>query len=62
MDNNVDLSISDNGVGLPPGFAVADANTLGLKLVNNLTGQLHGKIEVRSEGGTVFNIIFPLKD
>ena len=60
-DNNVDLSISDNGAGLPPGFAVGDANTLGLRLVNNLTGQLHGKIEARSDGGTVFNIIFPLK-
>jgi two-component sensor histidine kinase len=49
------LTVSDNGIGLPPGFDIRTSRTLGLKLVNFLgTHQLMAKIEVNTEKGTKF--------
>ena len=45
------LSVSDDGVGLPPGVAVADADTLGLQLIDDLTRQLGGTLDTRSSPG-----------
>jgi len=58
--NDLELLVSDNGVGLPESFNLrADIKSLGLKLVINLVEkQLHGKIEVDSSQGTTFKIIF----
>jgi two-component sensor histidine kinase len=58
-DNNISLSISDNGIGLPDGFDVTQNTGLGLQLVNTLISQINGTLEVRSENGTEFTIIFP---
>jgi len=55
------LCVRDNGVGLPPGFDVNQADTLGLQLVTNLSRQLHGGLEVETgPQGTAFTIRFPL--
>jgi two-component sensor histidine kinase len=41
------LTVSDNGVGLPPGFDWRNTESLGLKLVNILAEyQLRGRVEV----------------
>lgn len=55
------LEVADNGIGLPPKFNIENSETLGLQLVNNLTIQLDGEIEVSSECGTFFRITFPQK-
>ncbi len=52
------LHISDNGVGLPPGLDLRNLSTLGLLLVQRLVTQLHGRIDIRREAGTAFNIDF----
>jgi PAS domain S-box-containing protein len=52
------LVVSDNGRGLPPGFDWRESSSLGLKLVSDLTRQLDGHVEVRSDGGTTFVIDF----
>ena len=53
------LLIKDNGVGLPEGFDVRTSNSLGLKLVSDLTRQLDGFMEVESgPTGTTFRIVF----
>lgn len=54
------LSVSDNGVGLPPGMDIRELNSLGLQLVTNLTEkQLWGRLEIASDaGGTTFKIFF----
>lgn len=39
------LVVEDDGVGLPGGFAVAGSRTLGLKLVEGLVKQLHGRLQ-----------------
>lgn len=50
------LTVSDNGVGIPPEMDVKHSETLGLLLVNSLVGQLEGSLEVTREGGTTFYI------
>ncbi len=53
------LRVSDNGIGLPPGFDFKETQSLGLQLVATLTDQLQGKIELRNKSGTTFIITFP---
>jgi PAS domain S-box-containing protein len=52
------LSVSDNGTGLPPGFDIKTVKSLGLQLLNMLVRQLHGTLDVVSDGGTTFMITF----
>jgi two-component sensor histidine kinase len=55
------LSIQDDGVGLPPGFDINAATTMGMEIVSILTQQLDGKLSISLEAGTRFNISFPRK-
>lgn len=52
------LIIQDNGSGFPPGFDVENAETLGLRLVRMLAYQLEAIIDIDSQCGTCYNIIF----
>jgi PAS domain S-box-containing protein len=52
------LMVRDDGVGLPPDLNRCEASSLGLKLVNILTRQLNGSLEVKQEGGAAFYITF----
>jgi len=60
-EGQIVLAVSDNGMGLPPGFDPATSSTLGLQLVTNLTGQLGGRLEWErgAEGGALFRVRFP---
>ena len=54
------LIVKDNGVGFPHDLDFCQMESLGLQLVNSLTGQLSGSIELKSNGhGSEFNITFP---
>ncbi len=54
--------MSDDCVGLPPGFDISKTGTLGLRLIKILTeDQLHGTIEAISEAGATFNIEFNIR-
>ena len=50
--------VRDNGTGLPAGFDWRQADSLGLRLVQMLAGQLHAEVELNSEGGTEFKVTF----
>lgn len=52
------LSVSDNGKGLPADFSFEKANSLGLKLVKRLSKQLHGSVEYSNENGFTCTVIF----
>jgi PAS domain S-box-containing protein len=52
------LTVSDDGVGLPDGMDFHNAESLGLQLVNELTYQLHGTIELEQDQGTTVRIRF----
>ena len=55
------LKVSDNGVGLPPGFDITSTKTLGLKLVNFLAKhQLRAETQITVTGGTEF--VFRFKE
>ena len=55
---NIDLTVTDNGVGLPAGLDWEKVDTLGLKLIKMLCLQLNGSIELDRTQGTVFHLRF----
>ena len=55
---SVRLRVADNGVGFPEAFDSTRSESLGLKLVSSLTQQLGGRLEMRRDNGTVFDVIF----
>lgn len=57
-NHQITLLVHDNGVGLPHDFDVRKSKSLGLQLVNMLTKQLKGTLEVERNGGTTFKIAF----
>ncbi len=58
-DQNIEVVVSDNGVGVPEHIDLKDSKTFGLRLINMLVeDQLGGKIEVEKDGGTTFKIEF----
>jgi len=52
------LIVSDNGVGFPSDIDFRNTNSMGLQLVNSLTGQINGEIELDGTNGTTFKITF----
>lgn len=56
------LTVRDHGVGLPEGFVIEKAESLGLVLVNSLVKQLGGTLEIERSGGATFRIRFPGHD
>ena len=52
------LALRDNGVGLPKDLDFRNTPSLGLQLVNTLTDQLGGTIELSGNGGAEFTITF----
>jgi two-component sensor histidine kinase len=57
-DDEIELTVSDNGAGIPEGLDFRNADTLGLNLVNALVRQLQGNMEVFGEHGARFQITF----
>ena len=59
INNNIALIVSDNGVGIPEDFSLENTNSLGLQLVDALTSQLEGRIELnRNKPGVEFKLTF----
>ncbi len=59
-NKSYELTVGDNGVGLPGHIDVQNTSSFGLNLVCLLTQQLEGKVEVQREKGTRFIITFPI--
>lgn len=53
------LRVSDNGIGLPEEVTIGETKTLGLNLIQALTSQLEGTLEIERQQGTTFTITFP---
>ena len=56
--NHFKLTVSDNGIGFPENVDFKNTSSLGLQLVNELVKQLDGTIELNSDNGTEFTIVF----
>ncbi|MBV8882530.1 MAG: response regulator [Chroococcidiopsidaceae cyanobacterium CP_BM_RX_35] len=57
--NKFVLIVRDNGIGFPLNFDFKNTKSLGLQLVNGLTSQLGGTIDLDISAGVEFKIIFP---
>lgn len=57
-DQVVELSVSDDGRGIPPDTDLSRSDSLGLQLVHLLTRQLHGKLDVQRRNPTRFTLRF----
>jgi two-component sensor histidine kinase len=60
--DRVTLLVSDNGVGLPPDLSIESAQSLGLRLVEMLTQQLRGTLELDRSEGTAFRLTFAMPE
>jgi len=58
-DHQYELTIRDNGKGLPEGFDVDGCSSLGINLMVGLSSQIQGRFSIYSEQGTVIRIVFP---
>lgn len=54
------IAVEDNGQGLPEDFNVESTDSLGMQLIKALTLQLKGRLTVSSNGGTSFQVNFPV--
>ncbi|MEJ2627345.1 MAG: PAS domain S-box protein, partial [bacterium] len=57
-DHTYELRVKDNGIGIPENSDIDEVKTLGLKLINLLTEQIEGKLEIKRKYGTQFTVIF----
>jgi PAS domain S-box-containing protein len=58
LQDKMELTIADNGIGLPKDIDIDNTEILGLQLVKSLVNQIGGKIELDQTHGTEFKIIF----
>lgn len=61
-DGECVLSVADNGIGLPEGITVGESTGMGLILIDELTRQLHGSVEVLSGPGTDIKVKFAIQE
>ena len=60
-EDEIELTVMDNGVGLPDDFDIAKTKSLGLQIVSMMAeGQLDGKLKVSGNSGATFQIQFVL--
>ncbi|MEW6402831.1 MAG: GAF domain-containing protein, partial [Chloroflexota bacterium] len=53
-----ELTVADNGIGLPDDFDWQHTNSLGMELVNLLTAQIGGEAQLKNNHGAKFTITF----
>ena len=52
------LVVRDNGIGFPEDIDFRSTESFGMQVVNDLTEQLRGTIELDRKGGTTFKVVF----
>jgi two-component sensor histidine kinase len=57
-ENEIRITVSDNGTGLAEGFDTERDGNLGLELVHTLVEQLDGRLEVSSGQGVTYLLTF----
>ena len=59
VDDQYTMIFKDDGVGLPEDLDISRPSSLGLTIVNALTGQIGGTIHLSRNGGSEISITFP---
>jgi two-component sensor histidine kinase/ABC-type amino acid transport substrate-binding protein len=57
-EKNIELSVKDNGIGLPDIVNLKDKTSVSFVLMNTLANQLNAKYEVQTKPGTQFTFTF----
>ncbi|XHR92640.1 sensor histidine kinase [Mucilaginibacter sp. UC70_90] len=57
-DNNIMLSIADNGIGLPQDFDIKEASSLGMEMMKALSKQLGGNFKMENNEGVAITLVF----
>ena len=52
------LVVSDNGIGLPPGFNIDKCNSMGMILMKGLSEDMEGTFSINSHSGTEIRVAF----
>jgi len=52
------INVGDDGVGLPDDFSIAEQSSIGMNLVQTLTDQLNGTLEIQRGEGSYFSVRF----
>jgi len=58
IDDHYEFTVKDNGVGFPEDLDFQNTDSLGMQIVNSLTDQIDGEIELDNNNGTEFKISF----
>ncbi|WP_048190322.1 PAS domain S-box protein [Methanobacterium sp. SMA-27] len=58
FQDELELIVADNGIGLPKNIHLKITETIGLQLVYSLVNQLNGKLKLDMSNGTEFKITF----
>lgn len=56
--NDILLEITDDGVGVKPGFDIKQTHSMGMQLIDTLNEQLEGKMTIENKGGLGISILF----
>ncbi|MDZ4349577.1 MAG: PAS domain S-box protein [Xanthomonadaceae bacterium] len=59
LDDEISLSVRDNGVGFEASFDPAVGGSFGWQLIGSLVRQLDGSVEVSGQGGVHLQVRFP---
>jgi PAS domain S-box-containing protein len=62
VNDHYTFLVADTGIGFPEDLDFRKTNSLGMRLVNTLTDQVEGEIELNTTGGTCFTINFTEKE
>jgi two-component sensor histidine kinase/ligand-binding sensor domain-containing protein len=57
-ENQFQLIVHDNGIGIASSVDIETSDSLGLKIVNSMVNQLNGTIAIKKGNGTTFEITF----
>ncbi len=60
-EDDILLSIADDGIGLPMEFGIDTVETFGFRLMKGLAEDLEGSLQVHSECGTTLQVLFPYR-
>lgn len=54
------LTIRDNGIGLPPGFSIQDSQSMGSQIIQILVQQVDATLKISQDEGVCFTVTFPV--
>jgi len=59
-EGKVEMTVSDNGIGIPDEIDYRNTESMGMQLIVTLVSQLKGTINLNSGEGTIFRITFSI--